>query len=66
MLDHGSELVVFMVALKKPDLDEATLQIARRMLSMPPKPHSESKIGKPSGKRRTSPKKAKLVKKPGR
>jgi len=31
---------------KKPDLDEATLRIARRMLSTPPKPHDEMKIGK--------------------
>jgi hypothetical protein len=42
----------------KPDLDEATLQIAQRMLSMPPKPHDEMKIGK--GKRR------KVQKKPRR
>jgi len=31
---------------KKPDLDEATLQIARRMLNTPPKPHDEMKKGK--------------------
>jgi hypothetical protein len=31
---------------KKPDLDEPTRQIAERLLSMPPKPHSEMKIGK--------------------
>jgi hypothetical protein len=31
---------------KKPDLDDATIQIARRMLGTPPKPHSEMKIGK--------------------
>jgi hypothetical protein len=30
----------------KPDLDEATLQIAKRILSTPPKPHSEMKVGK--------------------
>jgi hypothetical protein len=35
---------------KKSDLDEATLQIARRMLSTPPKPHDEMKIGKLSAK----------------
>jgi hypothetical protein len=39
----------------KPDLDEATLQIARRMLSTPPKPHDEMKIGK--GKQRKAQKK---------
>jgi hypothetical protein len=31
---------------KKPDLDDATLQIAERMLRMPPKPHEEMKVGK--------------------
>jgi hypothetical protein len=36
-----------MSASKKPaDLDETTLRIAERMLRMPPKPHSEMKIGK--------------------
>jgi hypothetical protein len=34
----------------KPDLDEATLQIAKRTLSMPPKPHKEMKIGKRKAK----------------
>jgi hypothetical protein len=28
---------------QKPDLDEATLQIAKRILSTPPKPHSAIK-----------------------
>jgi hypothetical protein len=31
---------------KKPNLDEATLRIAQRMLSTPPKPHEKMKIGK--------------------
>lgn len=31
---------------KKPDLDEATLRIAQRMLSTPPKPHEAMKVGK--------------------
>jgi hypothetical protein len=31
---------------KKPNLDDATIQIARRMLSTPPKPHEQMKIGK--------------------
>jgi hypothetical protein len=35
-----------MVKTQKPDLDEATLQIAKRILSMPPNPHSEMKVGK--------------------
>jgi hypothetical protein len=30
----------------KPDLDDATIQIARRMLGTPPKPHEEMKIGR--------------------
>jgi hypothetical protein len=36
--------------VKKPDLDEATQRIARRILSTPPKPHDEMKLGKPKGK----------------
>jgi hypothetical protein len=44
----------------KPDLDEATLQIAKRILSMPPKPHKEMKIGKLKAKAETK------TKKPGR
>jgi hypothetical protein len=36
----------FMGKAPKPDLDETTLQIARRMLSTPPKPHDEMKLGK--------------------
>jgi hypothetical protein len=31
---------------RTPDLDEATLQIAKRILSTPPKQHKEMKIGK--------------------
>jgi hypothetical protein len=38
---------------KKPDLDEATLQIAKRILSTPPKPHSAMKIGKRKAKAST-------------
>jgi hypothetical protein len=30
---------------RKPDLDEATLQIAQRMLNTPPRPHEEMKLG---------------------
>ena len=39
---------------KKPDLDDKTVQIARRMLSMPPKPHGEMKLGKGKPRRRKS------------
>jgi hypothetical protein len=35
-----------MTASKKPNLDKATIEIARRMLNTPPKPHDEMKIGK--------------------
>jgi hypothetical protein len=37
---------------KKPDLDDATIQIARRMLSTPPKPHNAMKIRTRKGKQR--------------
>jgi len=48
--------------VKKPDLDEATLRVMKRMMNMPPKPHDEMKAGKrkasraksPGGKRRKS------------
>jgi hypothetical protein len=36
--------------VQKSSLDEATLQIAKRLLNMPPKPHSEMKIGKRKAK----------------
>jgi hypothetical protein len=35
---------------KKPSLDPATLQIAKRILSTPPKPHKEMKLGKRKAK----------------
>jgi hypothetical protein len=31
--------------VKKPELDDETVRIARRMLSTPPKPHGDMKIG---------------------
>jgi hypothetical protein len=34
-----------MVKAPKPDLDDATLRIARTMLNTPPKPHDEMKLG---------------------
>jgi hypothetical protein len=33
------------MAVKRPDLDEATLRIAERVLKMPPKPHDDMKLG---------------------
>jgi hypothetical protein len=44
-----------MAKVQKPDLDEATLQIAKRMLSMPPKLHKEMKIGKRKARASTKP-----------
>jgi hypothetical protein len=35
-----------LVPWHKPQLDEASRQIAERMLQMPPKPHEEMKLGK--------------------
>jgi hypothetical protein len=48
---------------KTPNLDEATLRIARRMLNTPPKPHDEMKVRKgkkqKAGRaRRSAPKRA--------
>ena len=39
-----------MAKVQKPNLDEATLQIAKRILNTPPKPHSEMKLGKHKAK----------------
>jgi hypothetical protein len=47
-----------MTKAPKPDLDEATLEIARRMLTTPPKPHEEMKVGK--GKAKLKARKSKL------
>jgi len=44
-----------MAKVQKPNLDEATLQIAKRILSTPPKPHSEMKLGKRKAKVGKSP-----------
>jgi hypothetical protein len=49
------------MALKKPNLDDATLRIARRMLTMPPKPHDEMRLGKPRGTQRKGRAKSKKV-----
>jgi hypothetical protein len=42
-----------MAKMQEPDLDDATLQIAKRLLNTPPKPHSEMKIGKRKAKATT-------------
>jgi hypothetical protein len=44
---------------KKPDLDEATLRIAKRLLNTPPKRHSEMKLGKRKAKAGAKPAKPK-------
>jgi hypothetical protein len=41
---------IAMARAQKLDLDEATLQIAKSILSTPPKPHKEMKIGKHQAK----------------
>jgi hypothetical protein len=41
-----------MTKVPKPDLDEATTEIARRMFGTPPKPHEEMKVGKRPAKTR--------------
>jgi hypothetical protein len=53
---------------KKPDLDEPTRQIAERLLNMPPKPHSEMRVGKRKAEARpkaSKPKRPELPKKKG-
>jgi len=37
---------------KKPDLDDATVNILKRMLAMPPRPHDDMKVGRPKNKKR--------------
>jgi hypothetical protein len=39
------------MAGKKPDLDDATVNILKRVLAMPPKHHEEMKVGRPTEKR---------------
>lgn len=41
---------------KKTDLDDNTLDVMRRMLSMPPKRHEEMKVGRPAKKKKRGPK----------
>jgi hypothetical protein len=51
-----------MAKVQKPNLDEATLQIAKRILSTPPKPHSEMKLGKRKAKASRTKKRARTEK----
>lgn len=39
---------------RKPELDDATRQIAERMLRMPPKTHDAMKVGKAKRKKKVS------------
>ena len=41
---------------KGPKLDKATTEIARRLLSTPPKPHETMKVGRPGPKKERDPK----------
>jgi len=55
-----------MAKASKPDLDDTTIEIARRMLSTPPKPHERMKIGKLKRESARSPRRRKAVKKSAR
>jgi len=39
---------------RKPDLDEATVRVLKKVLAMPPKHHDEMKVGRPEKKRPAS------------
>lgn len=41
---------------KKPELDDATVRIMKKVLAMPPKHHDEMKVGRPMDKKRRGPK----------
>jgi hypothetical protein len=43
-----------MARAQKPNLDEATIQIAERLLNMPPKQHKDMKVGKLKAKASTT------------
>jgi hypothetical protein len=51
------------MAAKQPDLDETTLQIMKRMVNTPPKPHDEMKVGKHGVRGRKAPNPASAMKK---
>jgi hypothetical protein len=41
---------------KKAGLDDATVNVMKRVLAMPPKPHKEMKVGRPANKKKRGPK----------
>jgi hypothetical protein len=41
---------------RKADLDDATIQIVKKMLAMPPRHHDEMKVGLPKEKKQRNPK----------
>lgn len=41
---------------KKTGLDPATVNLVKRVLAMPPKPHDEMKVGRPEKKKKRGPK----------
>jgi hypothetical protein len=41
---------------KKVSLDPATVNLVKRVLAMPPKPHEEMKVGRPANKKKRGPK----------
>jgi hypothetical protein len=41
---------------KKSGLDPATVNLVKRVLAMPPKPHDEIKVGRPERKKKRGPK----------
>lgn len=41
---------------KKPELDDTTVAILKKLLAMPPKPHDEMKVGRRANKKRDAPK----------
>ena len=45
------------MSAKKPDLDEATIDVVKRMLEMPPKPHGDMKVDRPASTKKRGPKK---------
>jgi len=41
------------VATQKPTFDAATLKVVKQVLAMPPKPHENLKVGRPTKKKRS-------------
>lgn len=44
------------MATKQPRLDAATIKVVKQVLAMPPKPHEDMKIGRPTQKKKRGPK----------